>query len=91
MAVIIIALIVLILLVLAPQYGYDSRESARSKEEEMASYGMSWDEDEIAQPAGNSSDPAPAGAAFNSGRIEAAALPRSEDRPSPRRTTAATV
>ena len=28
--------------VLALRYGYDSRDGARSKDQELASYGMSW-------------------------------------------------
>ena len=40
-----VALAVVILLalwVLAARYGYDSRDGMRSKEEDLASYGITW-------------------------------------------------
>lgn len=42
-----VALAVLILLALwalAARYGYDSRDGLRSKEQELASYGVTWPE-----------------------------------------------
>ena len=47
--IIMLALVFLTLVVLAPFYGYDSRETLRSKEEEFASLGMTWVEDQAYQ------------------------------------------
>jgi hypothetical protein len=38
----IILLLVIALAVLSQLYGFDSRETIRSREEELASYGMRW-------------------------------------------------
>lgn len=42
MALIIILVPFIALAVLSLLWGYDSRETSRSKEEELASYGMTW-------------------------------------------------
>lgn len=34
----------IVFVVLAVRYGYDSREGIYSKEQELASYGLTWDE-----------------------------------------------
>lgn len=41
---VIIVLTVIALAVFIARYGYDSRETAGSKEQELASYGMRWAE-----------------------------------------------
>jgi hypothetical protein len=49
MAGIVIVALVVFVLVVATRYGYDSRESVRSKEQELASHGMSWADDQAYQ------------------------------------------
>ena len=34
--------VLLVLWILALRYGYDSRDSMRSKEQQLAAYGVSW-------------------------------------------------